>query len=70
MTSFEKFQWLFFFVVLITAFLLSFAYHFVSNCIFTWPIRWDIHACWNEQIKPAKLDAVDKASNFMPDRLP
>jgi hypothetical protein len=43
-----------------------FSWFFVCNCIFHWPIRWDVKACWTEQIRPAQEKAGEAASNFIP----
>lgn len=66
MTDFEKFQWIFVAVIFLSTFIVVFIGGFVTNCIFHWPIRWDIAVCWNEQIQPAQQEAVEKASNFVP----
>lgn len=65
--TFKRFWWIFFFVLLTIVFILQFAYNFVANCIFEWPIRWDVKVCWNEQINPAKEKAIEVAGPFMPD---
>ncbi len=66
MTEFEKFQWAIFFIVLIGGFLFYFVLGWITNCVFEWPIRWDVTNCWNEQINPAKEKASEKAVNFIP----
>ena len=62
----EKFQWVLTAIVFVVVFIGAFIYFFASNCIFEWPIRWDIKTCWSEQIQPAKNEAIEKAANFMP----
>lgn len=41
-------------------------YSFFANCIFEWPVRWDIGTCWDEQKAPAKQKAVEEAIKFAP----
>ncbi len=65
-TEFEKFQWIAFFIICAVLFGFYLIKGFISNCIFEWPIRWDVGTCWNEQINPAKDKAAGKAINFMP----
>lgn len=63
---------IFIFQVFLTVFVLLFgtvmyfSIYFVRNCIFHWPIRWDIGTCWNEQIQPAQDSAVKDASVVAP----
>lgn len=66
MTEFEKFQWVLFISIFVVSFVCIFAFRFVTNCIFEWPIRWDVKVCWNEQVGPAKDAAAEKAANFAP----
>lgn len=66
MTEFEKFQWVLTAIVFVVVFIGVFIYLFTTKCIFEWPIRWDIKACWHEQVQPAKDEAIDKAANFVP----
>lgn len=66
MTEFEKFQWVLTIIVFVVVFIGAFTYFFISKCIFEWPIRWDIKTCWQEQVQPAKEEAIDKATNFVP----
>ena len=66
MTEQEKFQRILTAIVFVVVFIGAFIYFFASNCIFEWPIRWDIKTCWNEQIQPARNEAIDKAANFVP----
>lgn len=47
-------------------FIFYFSTSFISNCVFEWPIRWDVKTCWVEQIHPAKEKATEKAVNFVP----
>lgn len=53
-------------VVFVVCFVFYLMSSFVSNCIFEWPLRWDIGTCWNEQVGPAKEKAVEKAIQFVP----
>jgi len=62
----EKFQWILTSIVFSVAFISIFAYRFMTNCIFEWPIRWDIGVCWCEQVEPAKNAAAERAVNFVP----
>lgn len=66
MTKQERFQWGLTIVVFIIVFCAVFVYRFFANCIFEWPIRWNVHTCWNEQVQPAKEKAAEKAANFIP----
>ncbi len=66
MTEQEKFQWVLTAIVFVVVFIFVFVSRFFSHCIFEWPIRWDIGACWHEQIQPAKDAATEKAANFVP----
>ncbi|MBP6858853.1 MAG: hypothetical protein KBC33_03435 [Candidatus Pacebacteria bacterium] len=65
-----RFQWALFFGALFIIFVLSFAFRVFTNCILEWPVRWDISVCWHEQVQPSKNEAIEKASMFLPDRLP
>lgn len=66
----EEFQWWIVTIVFVVCFIFYLSWGFLSNCIFEWPIRWDVGTCWHEQIKPAKEKASEKASekavNFIP----
>ena len=62
----ENFQLIFVMVVFVICFVFYFTRGFLSNCVFKWPIRWDVPTCWNEQISPAKKQATEKAANFVP----
>lgn len=66
MTKFEKFQWVVACIVFSVVFICYFIFRFFSNCIFEWPLRFDVKTCWNEQIQPAKEKAAEKAVNFIP----
>lgn len=66
LTGKEKFQLILVAVVFSIVFILYFVYSFFSNCIFRWPIRWDVKSCWNEQIDPASKKAAESAANFIP----
>ncbi len=65
-TKEEIFQWGVVAVVFAFFFIFHFIGGFLSNCIFEWPIRWDVSTCWHEQIAPAKEKAAEKAANFIP----
>jgi len=62
----ERFQWMIVMIVFIIVFLTTFAWRFTTNCIFEWPIRWDVGVCWVEQLTPSKEEAIEKAVNFAP----
>jgi hypothetical protein len=62
----KKIMWLVACAVFGLCFIAYFIYGFSANCIFHWPIRWDIGACWHEQIQPAENKAAQSASNFVP----
>ena len=66
LTNQEKFQWGLTMAVFVIVFCVVFVYRFFANCVFEWPIRWDVRACWNEQVQPAKEKAAEKAANFVP----
>jgi len=66
MTEFEKFQWIVFCIICTVLFAFYLIKGFIFNCVFEWPIRWDVRVCWSEQINPAKEKAAEKATNFMP----
>jgi hypothetical protein len=53
-------------VVFIVWYAIYTVFGFLTNCIFEWPVRWDVGTCWNEQIQPAKEKAIEKAANFIP----
>lgn len=53
-------------IVFVVCFVFYLMSSFVSNCIFEWPLRWDIGTCWNEQVGPAKEKAVEKTIQFVP----
>lgn len=62
----EWFQWAIFAVVFFVIFVISMIWNFTANCVFEWPLRFDVATCWDEQKPDAKEDATDAASNFMP----
>ena len=66
MTKQERFQWIVVAVVFVAVFLVVFVYKFFANCIFEWPVRWDIGTCWDEQKVPAKQKAIEEAIKFAP----
>jgi len=65
-SEFEKFQWIVVVVVFVTVFMVTFVWRFTTNCIFEWPIRWDVGTCWTEQEASSKEEAIEKAVNFIP----
>jgi hypothetical protein len=52
-------------IILVTSFIAYFTLNFVKNCIFEWPIRWDVKTCWNEQKDPSWNKALETTSNFI-----
>ena len=66
MTEFEKFQWVLTAIVFVVVFICVLIYLFTTKCVFEWPIRWDVKTCLQEQVQPAKEEAIDKAANFVP----
>lgn len=62
----EEIMWVTAGIVFVLVFTMNFIYRFFANCIFEWPIRWDVKVCWNEQITPAKEKASEAAINFIP----
>lgn len=66
LTKEEKFRWILVIIIFIVGFLIYFSYGILTNCVFHWPIRWDVMTCWNEQVNPAKEKAAEKAANFVP----
>ena len=67
--DFEIFTWIFFLVILVVLFVYYFIAGFFGNCIFHWPPRWDIAACWHEQTVPAQQKAAKGAEPFFPQQL-
>jgi flagellar basal body-associated protein FliL len=59
-------QWCIAAVIFTLGVAIYFSWFFVHNCIFHWPIRWDIGKCWQEQILPAQQKAGETASPFVP----
>lgn len=66
LSEFEKFQWAVFLTACVVFFIWYYILGFFQNCIFEWPVRWDVKTCWNEQYEPARDKAAEKAINFMP----
>ncbi|MDP1760271.1 MAG: hypothetical protein Q8L01_02365 [Candidatus Woesebacteria bacterium] len=64
--GFERFRWAVFIIACVILFYFYLIKGFISNCIFEWPIRWDITTCWNEQIIPAQQKAIETASPLSP----
>ena len=62
----EKIGWAIASFVFVVVFVAYFIYSFFANCIFEWPIRWDVGTCWDEQKAPAKQKAVEEAIKFAP----
>lgn len=57
--------WLFIGFVIVVLFIRYFIPGLFSNRIFEWPLRLDVKACWNEQVKTAKDKAVKDVINLM-----
>lgn len=66
LTEKRIFGWIVTSVVFTACFVMYFAHHFVANCIFEWPIRWDVGVCWNEQVDSAVRGASEVAVHFVP----
>jgi hypothetical protein len=64
--SIKDFQWLVAGAVFVVFFVGYFVWGFISNCIFEWPIRWDVGTCWREQVAPAQQKAIETAAPFSP----
>lgn len=62
----DQFRLLITAIVFSVVFCIVLAYRFFTNCIFEWPLRWDVGVCYNEQVQPAKEKAAEAAVNFMP----
>ena len=43
-----------------------FAWNFLTTCIFHLPLTPDIGTCWNEQVRPAQMQAISEATQFIP----
>ena len=66
LTKKKLFQLILVAVVFVVVFLAVFIYRFFANCVFEWPIRWDVGTCWEEQKAPAKQKAAEEAIKFAP----
>jgi len=66
LTKQESFGWMLVSIIFTIFFIFYLLKGFVINCIFEWPIRWDVNKCWTEQIDPASKNAAEKAVNFVP----
>lgn len=66
MTEREKFMLALACIAFVVCFAVYFVYGFFINCVFHWPIRWDVDTCSHEQMAPAQYKAVQAASNFVP----
>jgi hypothetical protein len=66
MSKEDAFQWLVVCVVFAVCFVFYFIHGFFANCIFEWPLRFDVKVCWNEQVDPSVHKAAEKAANFVP----
>jgi len=62
----EKIGWTIASFIFVIVFVTYFIYSFFANCIFEWPIRWDVGTCWDEQKAPAKQKAIEEAIKFVP----
>ena len=66
MSGEEKFAWVVASIVFVVVFIVWFIFSFFSHSVFVWPPRFDVVACWNQQVEPAKDKAVNAAANFVP----
>jgi hypothetical protein len=62
----EFYRYLLVAVVFTIIFIPCFIYFFFSNCVFVWPVRWDMKTCWHEQIAPSSEKAAKGAVNLLP----
>ena len=65
MTEFEKFSLIVAAIVFVISLIYFVIVGFLHNCVFHWPIRWDISACWHDQIAPAQQKAAQTAEPFI-----
>lgn len=61
----EMFSWVLLAIIFVTSYVFFFIHGWLSNCVFEWPIRWDIKTCWNEQKAPATQKALNETAKFM-----
>jgi hypothetical protein len=66
LTKIESFQLVLVAVIFTVCFVFYIIKGFIFNCIFEWPIRWDIMTCWTEQINPTVQKASEAVVNFLP----
>jgi len=59
------FHWVLVAVVFAVVYVSWMIWGFITNCIFTWPIRLDVNVCWSEQKIPAHEKAIDAAGHLM-----
>ena len=64
--QFEDFMVVLFVIVLLGGFALFFTWNFITNCIFEWPIRWDVAQCFDDQLDPSWKKAGENAMDFLP----
>lgn len=62
----KEFMWIFVGIIFVFYLVIYFVNSFFENCIFEWPIRWDVGTCWDEQKEPAKQKAIEEAIKFAP----
>lgn len=60
------FLWIVAAIVLVTGYIIFQTVHFIRDCIFEWPIRWDVRTCWNEQKQASWDKAGEGTSLFIP----
>jgi len=65
LTEFEKFSLVVAAVVFVIALIYFTVAGFLRNCVFHWPVQWDVSACWHEQIAPAQQKAAQAAEPFI-----
>jgi hypothetical protein len=66
LTRKEIFTWLLVSITFSIFFILYMSKGFLFNCVFEWPLRWDVKNCLSEQVDPASRKAAEKAVNFVP----
>ncbi len=52
--------------IFVIAFVWIFGWSFLTACIFHVPFRVDVGTCWNEQVRPAQMKAINEAAHFVP----
>lgn len=64
-TKEDKEKWAVVSVVFAVVYIFNLITGFFSNCVFEWPIRWDVNTCWQEQHEPAKHKASEIAAQLI-----